>query len=334
MTPRNAISVAALAASIAAAAGCGENDQSALDPGGKDAHDIATLWWVMLAGSVVVFAVVLVLVAIVVLRRRSARGTPELHGRSLAWMPVAGGIVIPAIVLAGLFALTLGTLSSTSPAASKATALTVDVTGRRWFWDVTYPTAHVRTANEIHIPVGVPVRVEVSSGDVIHSFWLPELDRKIDMIPGRTNSVTLEAVHRGTYRGQCAEFCGLQHANMSFVVVAEPRQEFDEWLVAQSKPARPPPSTALEHGLQVFLGSGCVYCHTIAGTNASGKVGPDLTHLASRGFVGAGVATNAPGNLAGWIVDPQHMKPGNLMPGTDLTGPELQDLLGYLESLR
>jgi cytochrome c oxidase subunit 2 len=249
-------------------------------------------------------------------------------------MPIVGGIVIPTVVLAGLFALTLGTLSSTSPATSGAVALTVQVTGRQWFWDVTYPSARIRTANEIHIPVGVPVRVEVSSGDVIHSFWVPELDRKIDMIPGRTNAVKLEAVHPGTYRGQCAEFCGLQHANMSFLVVAESREDFDTWLAAQSKPARPPPTAALERGQQIFLGSGCVYCHTIAGTNASGKVGPDLTHLASRSFVGAGVRPNSPGNLAGWILDPQHMKPGNRMPGTDLTGPQLQDLLDYLESLR
>jgi cytochrome c oxidase subunit 2 len=335
MSARPAISCALLTFSTVAAAGCEGNDQSALDPGGTDAHDIATLWWIMFVGSVVVFAVIVVLIAVVLLRRRGPRDSPELRpsGR-MTWIPVVGGIVVPTVVLAGLFALTLGTLSSTSPAASGATSLTVEVTGRQWFWDVTYPSVHVRTANEIHVPVGVSVRVEVSSSDVIHSFWVPELDRKIDVIPGRTNSITLKAVHRGTYRGQCAEFCGLQHANMSFLVVAEPRAEFDSWLATQSKPARPPPNAMLERGQQVFLGSGCVYCHTIAGTNASGKVGPDLTHLASRGFVGAGVVPNSPGNLAGWILDPQHMKPGNRMPGTDLTGPELQDLLDYLESLR
>ena len=333
---RRAFLLTAVAASVAVLAGCATNDQSVVSPEGKDAHDIATLWWVMLVGSVVVLAVVLVLVAIVLIRRRGTTRPPELQrdGRSWTWVPVVGGIVIPTIVLAGLFALTLGTLSSTSPASAGRPALTVQVTGRQWFWDVSYPAAHVRTANEIHIPVGVPVRIEVSSGDVIHSFWVPELDRKIDMIPGRTSSVTLEAVHRGTYRGQCAEFCGLQHANMSFLVVAEPRDAFDTWLEGQSKPARPPPTAALERGQQVLLGSGCVYCHTIAGTNASGKVGPDLTHLASRRFVGAGVVPNSPGNLAGWIIDPQHMKPGNRMPGTDLTGPQLQDLLDYLESLR
>ena len=146
--------------SSVAAAGCEGNDQSTLDPGGTDARDIATLWWVMFVGSVVVFAVVLVLVAVVLLRRRGLRAIRRICGHVGAptWIPVVGGIVIPTVVLAGLFALTLGTLSSTSPAASSATALTVDVTGRQWFWDVTYPSAHVRTANEIHIPVGVPVR--------------------------------------------------------------------------------------------------------------------------------------------------------------------------------
>jgi cytochrome c oxidase subunit II len=335
MPPRHVISLAALAVSMAAPAGCAGNDQSTLHPAGTDAQDIGTLWWIMFVVATVVFAIVIVLVAVVVLRRRGVRDEPNLGPQIRAtWLPIVGGIIVPAVVLAGLFALTLGTLSSTTPAAAKAGVLTVQVTGRQWFWDVTYPSAHVRTANEVHIPVGVPVRVEVSSGDVIHSFWVPELDRKIDMIPGRTNSVTLEAVHRGTFRGQCAEFCGLQHSNMSFVVVAEPRDAFDAWLAAQSQPARPPPTAALEQGQQVFLGSGCVYCHTIAGTNASGKIGPDLTHLASRGFVGAGVLPNSPGELAGWILDPQHKKPGNRMPATDLTGPELQDLLDYLESLR
>ena len=249
-------------------------------------------------------------------------------------MPIIGGIVVPAVVLAGLFALTLGTLSSTSPAATADSSITVQVTGRQWFWDVVYPSARVRTANEIHIPTGEPVRIEASSGDVIHSFWVPALNRKIDMIPGRTTTVTLQTKRVGTYRGQCAEFCGLQHAHMAFVVVAEPPARFAAWLEGQRREARPPPTAALKAGQQVFLGSACVYCHTIAGTNASGTVGPDLTHLASRMFLGAGVAENSPGRLAGWILDPQHLKPGNRMPATDLSGPELQNLLDYLESLR
>jgi cytochrome c oxidase subunit II len=331
---RSSVSTAALVTLVAgAAAGCGGNGQSALSPGGKDAKDITSLWWIMFIAAAVIFAVVLTLLLVAVLRRRGSQ-TEAGRGWAGTWLPVVGGIAVPTLVLAALFALTLGTLSSTSPAQAGAAALTIHVTGRQWFWDVSYPSAHVRTANEIHLPVGEPVQVDLSSGDVIHSFWVPELNRKVDMIPGKTNTVTLEATHPGTFRGQCAEFCGLQHANMAFVVVAEEPERFHAWLQEQSMPARPPPTRALKSGQEVFLGSGCVYCHTIAGTNASGKVGPDLTHLASRSFIGAGVAPNSPGELAGWILDPQHLKPGNRMPGTDLSGPELQDLLDYLESLR
>ena len=245
-----------------------------------------------------------------------------------------GGIAIPIVVLAGLFALTLRTLPRTSPASASATGLTIEVVGRQWFWDVAYPGTGVRTANEIHIPVGIPVNVEVSSGDVVHSFWVPELNRKIDMIPGQTNRVTLEADQAGTYRGQCAEFCGLQHAHMAFYVVAEPKAKFDAWLARESQPAALPSTPELERGQQVLLGSACVYCHTISGTTASGKIGPDLTHLASRRSLAAALLPNSRGYLAAWILDPQHLKPGNKMPGTDLSGTELQALLAYLESLK
>jgi cytochrome c oxidase subunit 2 len=315
-------------------AGCAENDQSTLSPKSSASDQIARLWWVMLIASAVIFGVVLVLVFVAVLRRRGLEQAPPTTSRGGLWIPAVGGIAIPIVVLAGLFALTLRTLPRTSPASANATGLTIQVTGRQWFWDVTYPGKHVRTANEVHIPVGVPVNVEVSSGDVVHSFWVPELNRKIDMIPGQTNRVTLEADHAGTYRGQCAEFCGLQHAHMAFYVVAEPRAAFDAWLARESKPAAPPSTPELERGQQVLLGSACVYCHTIDGTTASGKIGPDLTHLASRRSLAAGLIPNSPGYLAGWILDPQHVKPGNKMPATDLSGSELQALLAYLESLK
>jgi cytochrome c oxidase subunit 2 len=315
-------------------AGCAENDQSTLSPKSSASDEIARLWWVMLIASAVIFGVVLVLLLVAVLRRRGPDGPPLSSRRGDLWIPAVGGIAIPIVVLAGLFALTLRTLPKTSPASASATGLTIEVVGRQWFWDVSYPGKDVRTANELHIPVGVPVNVEVSSGDVVHSFWVPELNRKIDMIPGQTNRVTLEADRAGTYRGQCAEFCGLQHAHMTFFVVAEPRAKFDAWLARESKPAAPPATPELERGQQVLLGSACVYCHTIDGTNASGKLGPDLTHLASRMSLGAGLLPNSKGYLAGWILDPQHLKPGNKMPGTDLSGSDLQALLAYLESLK
>jgi cytochrome c oxidase subunit 2 len=314
-------------------AGCGERDQSTLAPKSDAAHDIARLWWIMLVASAVVFGVVLVLILVAVLRRRGPEAPPT-RGRGGLWIPTVGGIAVPVVVLVGLFALTLRTLPKTSPVASSRTAFTIDVVGRQWFWDVTYPKSGVRTANELHIPVGMPVNVEVTSGDVVHSFWVPELNRKIDMIPGQTNRVTLEADRAGVFRGQCAEFCGLQHAHMAFFVVAQPKAAFDAWLARESKPAEPPATPELERGQQVLLGSACVYCHTIDGTTASGRIGPDLTHLASRRTIGAGLLPNARGYLAGWILDPQHLKPGNKMPGTDLSGAELQALLDYLESLR
>ena len=315
-------------------AGCAENDQSTLSPKSSASDEIARLWWVMLIASAVIFGVVLVLLFVAVLRRRGPDSPPLSSGRGGLWIPAVGGIVVPIVVLAGLFAVTLRTLPKTSPASASATGLTIEVVGRQWFWDVSYPGKDVRTANELHIPVGVPVNVEVSSADVVHSFWVPELNRKIDMIPGQTNRVTLEADQAGTYRGQCAEFCGLQHAHMAFYVVAEPRAKFDTWLARESNPAAPPATPELERGQQVLLGSACVYCHTIDGTNASGKIGPDLTHLASRMSLGAGLLPNSKGYLAGWILDPQHFKPGNKMPGTDLSGSDLQALLAYLESLK
>jgi cytochrome c oxidase subunit 2 len=312
---------------------CGGSDQSTLDPASPASSKIATLWWVMFAGGVVVTAVVLLLVFLAVLRRRRDAG---------GWAPgtvfvATAGLGIPLVVLVALFALTLSTIPETAPASSstgRGADVTIDVTGRQWFWDVEYPDSGVRTANEIHIPVGEPVELRVHTDDVIHSLWVPRLNRKIDMIPGRTNRLTLEADRAGSYRGQCAEFCGIQHAHMAFWVVAEPKAQFESWLHAQAAPATVPATEHLVEGQQVLLGSACVYCHRIAGTNASGEVGPDLTHIASRRSLAAATIPNSRGYLAGWILDPQHLKPGNKMPATDLDGGQLQALLDYLESLR
>jgi cytochrome c oxidase subunit II len=319
------------------AAGCGSS-QSTLRPASKASSDIATIWWVMLVGSAVIFAVVLALVVVVVVRRRGAAAPADAAGgreRGAHIFVGVAGVLVPLVVLAALFALTLGTISTTSSAAgASSSVMTIEVTGRQWFWDVVYPDTHVRTANEIHIPVDETVTIVGLSGDVIHSFWVPGLNRKIDMIPGRRNVIRLRADRPGVFRGQCAEFCGLQHAHMAFTVVAEPRDRLDAWLAREAEPAPQPQTPAEQRGQQVLLGSACVYCHTIDGTNASGEIGPDLTHLASRRSIGAGVVPNNPGYLAGWILDPQHLKPGNKMPATALSGPELQDLLAYLRTLR
>jgi cytochrome c oxidase subunit 2 len=310
-------------------------DQSTLEPASHAASKIATLWWIMFAGGVVVTTVVLLLVLLALLRRRATGAGGWSPGTVFVAL---AGVGVPLVVLVALFALTLSAIPATAPASSStsgaAARLIVEVTGRQWFWDVEYPGTGARTANEIHIPVGRPVELRVRTGDVIHSLWVPRLNRKIDMIPGRTNSLVLEADEPGFYRGQCAEFCGVQHAHMALWVVAEPGNRFKQWLQAEGAPASEPATARQVDGQQVLLGSACVYCHRIAGTNATGEIGPDLTHFASRRSIAAATTPNTRGYLAGWILDPQHVKPGNKMPATDLDGEQLQALLDYLESLR
>ncbi len=184
------------------------------------------------------------------------------------------------------------------------------------------------------MPVGEPVTITLSSADVVHSFWVPNLNRKVDAIPGRENELSFTADEPGTYRGLCAEFCGLQHAKMGFLLVADEPADFDAWLQAQAQPAARPASQSARAGERVFMDRGCAACHTIAGTGARGEVGPDLTHLASRQTIAAASLDNDRGDLGGWILDPQHIKPGAKMPGTDLSGPEVQRLLDYLQGLR
>jgi cytochrome c oxidase subunit 2 len=199
---------------------------------------------------------------------------------------------------------------------------------------VRYPGTPAVTANELHIPTHTRVDVVGRAEDVIHSLWVPELNRKIDLIPGRTTRVLLEADSPGTYRGQCSEFCGLQHAHMTVVVIAQPRAAFDAWLANMSKPAREPVSAAERAGRTTLLDQSCADCHTLRGTPADGDVGPDLTHLASRRTLAASTIENTPAELRRWIADPQRIKPGSRMPAVPLTDNQLDDLTAYLESLR
>ena len=316
-----------LAGSALVLAGCGSS-QSTLSPHSDAAHHIDTLWWVMFVGAAIVFGVVTTLVLIAALKRRGAeepsREDPPLARRLVLW----GGAIVPLAVLVGLFVLILHTVPSTSAAQASKGKLTIKVVGRQWFWDVLYPEQHFVTANEIHIPVGVPVRIEARTADVIHSFWVPALNRKIDMIPGRKNDILLQADRAGTYRGQCAEFCGLEHAEMAFVVVADPPARFREWVTNQQKPA------AAQSGADVFAEVGCGNCHRIRGADARGTVGPDLTHVGSRTYIAAGAIANDDENMREWIRDPQHVKPGVKMPGLPLTNDQVQRLAAYLRSLR
>jgi cytochrome c oxidase subunit 2 len=321
-----AVRALVLLALVSISSGCG-GDQSTLAPETTPAREIADLWWVMFTGSAIVCAVVIVLVLIAVLRGRGAAPRVRDDRRTLRLVLVAGA-VIPFVVLTGLFALILDTLRSTSASAGGAPSLIVRVTGRQWFWDVRYPSGNVVTANEIHLPAGTPVKLEATTADVIHSVWIPRLHRKIDMIPGRTNSLVFDVPRPGVFRGQCAEFCGLQHAKMGLLIVVQPPRAFRRWLAHQAEPAR------RGAGLATFVDVGCGGCHAIRGTEARGNAAPDLTHLASRMTIAAASLPNRPGYLAGWIVDPQHAKPGAKMPGLDLPGRELQSLLDYLSTLR
>jgi cytochrome c oxidase subunit 2 len=196
------------------------------------------------------------------------------------------------------------------------------------------PSNLLTTANEIHIPVGRPIDFELQSADVIHSFWIPNLSGKRDMIPGRATHTVMQADRPGTYWGQCAEFCGYEHAKMRFDVIAEPEADFQKWLAASRQPAAEPTTDSQKRGQQVFMGRSCVMCHTIQGTMAGGMIGPELTHLASRSKIAAGSLPNKRGHLAGWIADPQQIKPGIRMPPNALAPAELQALLDYLENLK
>ncbi|MPY94919.1 MAG: cytochrome c oxidase subunit II [Acidimicrobiia bacterium] len=219
------------------------------------------------------------------------------------------------------------------PATAPADALVVDVVGHQWWWEVRYRKEGVTTANELHVPVGRPIALRLTSADVIHSFWVPELGGKLDLLPDGTNTLVLQADQPGEYRGECAEFCGLQHARMRITVVAEPAEQFASWAAAQQQPAAEPAGVAARRGQELFLGGDCATCHALRGTTAAATVGPDLTHVARRRTLGAGAAPNTPGDLADWVSDPHSTKSGVAMPATDLAADELDAVLAYLGAL-
>ena len=250
------------------------------------------------------------------------------------WL-IGGGIVFPSVVLLALLGYGIYVGEALSGAEGRNSE--IEVVGKQWWWDVRYfgNDGRVVLANELRIPVGRPVQIALHSDDVIHSFWVPALAGKVDMIPGRVNRIILEANAAGVYRGQCAEFCGAQHSWMAFYVVAEPEAEYRAWLARQAEPAAEPANPFLARGREVFLREACAGCHAVRGTAAKGKQGPDLTHVGGRLSIGAGVLGNGAAALAGWIADPQHIKPGNLMPATrTLEGEDLRALASYLESLK
>lgn len=317
--------------------------QDVLTPAGPQAAHIHTLWLILL-WTCAAFFVAIVIACGIALWRAPRSNEKTLPDTAVAHAPerrLAHVVVIAAVAsIVGLVALTVSSIVTDRALAALPLkdGVVIEVTAHRWWWDLKYeahePALIFRTANELHVPVGRPVVLKLASQDVVHSFWVPNLHGKKDLIPGRVATMHFRADKPGIYRGQCAEFCGYQHARMAFVVVAHPPEEYDRWVAEQRKSAATPVSESARRGEKVFLGSTCIMCHSIQGIPAHGRMAPDLTHLASRSTIAAGTLPNTRGNLAGWILDPQNMKPGANMPATALPPEDLHALLDYLESLK
>ena len=301
------------------------------DPKGSEAHTIAGVWWLMCGLAAAVYIVVAGFILIAAFRgRRSETGkVSRIRDSTFIWV---GGIVVPAVILLILGAATVH--ASDTLRRPEKDPLRIEVVGKRWWWSVSYPTYGFRTANEVHVPVGRPLEIGLDSDNVIHSFWVPQLGGKVDLIPGQHNVWRVKATKEGTFRGECAEYCGLQHAKMNFLVVAHSPASFDTWALRHQNPPSEPAGQLAANGQVVFMRAPCAGCHTIRGTTANGTIGPDLTDIGSRLALGANTVPNTEGYLAGWISNSQTIKPGNLMPPIPLSASDLQALVAYLRSLK
>jgi cytochrome c oxidase subunit 2 len=313
-------------------AGC-SSTQSILQPATGSARQIAGLFYTIFYLALAVFVLVEGLLVYFVIRyqRRTNSELPDqVHGNTpleIAWT------LAPALVLAVVFVLTVRTMSAVSVSAQPSPTVNVRVVGHQWWWEFQYPDLNIVTANDLHIPVGEVVGITLESDNVIHSFWVPQLTGKTDVVPDHQNKTWLRAEAPGDYNGQCAEFCGSQHAHMLFHVVAQTPAEFAAWV--QQQQTTPPTATGdSAKGADVFAKGACVGCHTIEGTKAQGKVGPNLTHFGSRLSIAAGTLPNTPENLALWLKNPQAVKPENDMPNLGLSAADIQALVAYLESLK
>jgi cytochrome c oxidase subunit 2 len=306
--------------------------QSALDPAGPQSAHITWLWWILFWISAAVFVLVIGFLGAAIWRRHTASPSEHTLTRIVS---IATGV--SAAILFAILLLTMWT-ERVNASFGAASAVTIELTGHQFWWEVQYAAANapdrVTTANEMHIPVGRAIVLKVTSRDVIHSFWAPNLHGKRDLIPGYTTAIWLQADRPQTFRAQCAEFCGRQHAHMAMQIVAESEDRFEAWLAARKAPAADPTAPNALRGRDVFMTRQCVLCHQIRGTSASGLVGPELTHLASRGTLAAGTLPNTADHLDVWVTDPQAVKPGSQMPPTPMGSDERQSLLAYLETLK
>ena len=314
------------------------HSQSMLNPGGPAARSISRLSWIVFVIFLVVTVVMWILIAWVAVRRR---GTLQDHAPvdaegGFSWILI-GGLAVPFVVLTVVFVLNVDTLSG-FPMEDGAVKPEIRVVGHQWWWEIQYlsddPTQQFTTANEIHIPAGKMVDIELVSHDVIHSFWVPRLHGKEDLIPGQPNIIRIRADQPGTFRGQCAEYCGEEHAHMIILVVAQTPADFAAWKEKQLAPASQPADAEGQHGEELFLSGPCALCHAIRGTGAGGTIAPDLTHLASRQGLAANMLDNNMANLEAWVTHAQSLKPGSKMPDlAEFTGADLRSLVAYLQEL-
>jgi cytochrome c oxidase subunit II len=320
--------------------------QSALDPAGPNADNISKIWWLMFYVCTAVLIGVTVVLVLAITRNRSGSNVedsaPELElsskaeksRRNIIAAATAFTVVTLFVFLISSFFVGRGLTAELSAKQGVA----IEITGHQWWWEIRYLNDDASniftTANEIHIPVNTAVQLTLKSGDVIHSFWVPNLNGKTDLIPGKTATTWIQADRAGTYRGQCAEYCGLQHAHMALVVIAESRDQFNSWLSSQIQSAQEPTSESAKRGQQIFMAGTCVMCHTINGTAAGSNIGPNLTHVASRQTIAAATLLNHRDQLSQWIVDSQRIKPGNRMPPHNLSPEDLQAVVDYLQTLK
>jgi cytochrome c oxidase subunit II len=325
--------------------GCGGGLQSVLDPAGPQSQHISRLWWFMLVTCTVVFVLVIALLIAAVRKGRDELQDPTVPpARQTKESDRRRGVIVAvatAITIAILFAFMVDSFfvgKGLTAELERKQGVNIEITGHQWWWEVRYQDVDASsiftTANEIHIPVGVPVTFSLKASDVIHSFWVPNLHGKKDLIPGKISTIWLQADKPGIYRGQCAEYCGHQHAHMALWIFAEPREQFDAWRRAQIQSAASPATATEQKGQQLFLSSACVMCHAINGTPAGSNVGPNLTHLASRRTIAAATLPNDRQHLAQWVADSQQIKPGNRMPPNKFAENDMQALLDYLQSLK
>ena len=302
---------------------------SIFGPASEQAASITRLWWWFFGVGMVVWIAVITATLLAI-------RTDRVMSHERKERAVQAAVFVTVLVLAGflIYDFSVGRALAAHPQR----ALTIDVVGHQWWWEVTYedpsPSKRVVTANEIHVPVGELIQIKLRAADVIHSFWVPNLHGKRDLVPGYVSTHWFRADTAGIYRGQCAEFCGLQHAQMALYIVAEPPVKFAAWLAAGSAPPEPPTDATLLYGRAVFMSTGCAMCHTIGGTEARASVGPDLTHFKSRASIAAGTLANTRANLTRWIRDPSAIKPGVRMPSVALSDAELSALVSYLETLK